>query len=160
MLAVQLMSSPCDDLSLCRSRQTSQASKQAGLQLSSKTSRPGEACRHVLHGKHYSACGHCLEPVQADPVSELLGDQAGHAVLGWVGQQHHCGGLQRDCLHEECPGRSAGLSSPDLLVMIFVIASHHLFACKQCRKCKTVNTMICSIHCAIAFTMATQTAWA
>ncbi len=59
-------------------------------------------------------------------------------LLGWLGQQHRRGGLQRDSFHEECPGRSAGLSSAYLLVMIIVITPNHLFTCNQCSKRKTV----------------------
>ena len=55
-------------------------------------------------------------------------------MLGWLGQQYCCGGLQRDCFYEECPGRSAGLFYAVLhylLVMIIVIAPDHLLTRKN-----------------------------
>ena len=55
--------------------------------------------------------GHCPEPVPADQLPELLGEWAGHAVPGGVGQQHCCGGLQGNGIHEECPGGLAGTAS-------------------------------------------------
>ena len=53
-------------------------------------------------------------------------------MLGRLGHQYCCGGLQRDCFYEECPGRSAGLFYAVLHnLLVIVIAPDHLLTRKS-----------------------------